>query len=46
MTPHTHISATHGVAVLAFVVASLGTAHLLALTFDNRATRAYLALGF
>lgn len=46
MQPHTHISAVHGIAVLAFVLAAFGTLHLLALGNDNRASRALLALGF
>jgi hypothetical protein len=46
MTPHTHISATHGIAVIALVVAVFGTAHLLALSSDSRAGRALVALGF
>lgn len=46
MTPHTHMSAVHAVAMLAFLVAVLGTIHLLALGSDNRAGRAALALGF
>ncbi len=46
MTPHTHISPVHGIAVIALVVATLGTAHLLALSSDTRTSRALLALGF
>lgn len=46
MQPHTHISAVHLMAMLAFTVAALGTIHLLALTNDNRASRAFIALGF
>lgn len=46
MTPHVHISPVHGIAMLAFVVAAFGTAHLLALSHDNRASRAFVALGF
>jgi hypothetical protein len=45
MTPHAHISAVHLVAALAFTVAALGTMHLIALTNDNRVSRAYVALG-
>ena len=45
MTPHVHLSAVHGIAVIALVVAVLGTAHLLALTNDNRAGRALVSLG-
>jgi hypothetical protein len=46
MTPHVHISAVHGIAILALVVATFGTAHLLALSSDSRPSRALLALGF
>lgn len=46
MEPHVHLSAVHGLAVLALVVAVFGTLHLLALTADNRASRAFVALGF
>lgn len=46
MTPHTHISPVHGIAVVAFSLAVFGTAHLLALTSDSRPARALLALGF
>ncbi|HEY6018779.1 MAG TPA: hypothetical protein VIY48_02485 [Candidatus Paceibacterota bacterium] len=46
MNPHSHLSATHGIAVLAFVFAVFGTAHLLALSADNRLSRAFVALGF
>lgn len=46
MTPHVHISAVHGVAVLAFVIAALGTLHMLALTSDSRPSRALITLGF
>jgi hypothetical protein len=46
MPPHVHISPVHMLAFLAFSVAVLGTAHLVALTVDNRASRAYIALGF
>jgi len=46
MTPHVHISPVHGLAVIALVVAVFGTAHLLTLSHDNRATHAILALGF
>lgn len=46
MTPHVHISPVHMVAFLAFSVAILGTAHLLALTNDNRVSRAFVTLGF
>ena len=46
MDPHAHISAIHLVAFLAATVAIMGTVHLLAIGTDNRASRAYLALGF
>ena len=46
MTPHVHISAVHGIAMMMFIIAAFGTAHLLAIGNDNRASRAYLALGF
>lgn len=44
--PHAHISAVHIVAFLAASVAILGTAHLIAIGSDSRASRAFLALGF
>ena len=46
MTPHVHISPVHGIAVLALIVAVFGTTHLLALTHDNRASRAFVGMGF
>jgi hypothetical protein len=46
MNPHVHLSPVHGVAVIALVVAVFGTAHLLALSSDNRASRALISLGF
>lgn len=46
MTPHTHISPVHGIAVIALILAAFGTAHLLSLSSDNRVTRALAALGF
>ena len=46
MTPHVHLSAVHGVAMIALIVAVFGTAHLLALSSDNRASRALVSLGF
>lgn len=46
MTPHVHLSAVHAIAILALVLAVFGTAHLLALTNDNRLGRALIALGF
>jgi hypothetical protein len=44
--PHAHISPIHLIASVAAVVAIFGTLHLLALTADNRASRAYVSLGF
>lgn len=46
MDPHVHISATHLLAGFAFTVAIFGTLHLLAIGTDNRASRAFVALGF
>lgn len=46
MQPHVHISAVHGVAIVALIVATFGTAHLLALSSDSRASRALVSLGF
>lgn len=46
MDPHVHISPVHLLASVAAVVAVFGTLHLLAITVDNRATRAYVSLGF
>lgn len=43
---HVHMSPTHGVAVIALVIAVFGTAHLLALSSDSRPSRALVALGF
>lgn len=46
MTPHVHISPVHLLAGLAATVAVFGTLHLLCLTTDNRASRAFVSLGF
>lgn len=46
MDAHVHISPVHMLAAVLVGVAVYGTLHLLALTFDNRASRAWLALGF
>lgn len=46
MEPHAHISPVHGLAMCLFVLAVFGTLHLLALSHDNRASRALIALGF
>jgi len=45
-TPHVHISAVHLIAGVAATIAVFGTLHLLALTADNRVSRAFIALGF
>lgn len=46
MQPHVHITPVHLLAAVAAVTAVFGTLHLLALTSDNRASRAFVALGF
>jgi hypothetical protein len=46
MTPHSHMSPVHAVALLALIVAVFGTAHLLSLSADNRLSRAWVSLGF
>jgi hypothetical protein len=46
MTPHVHMSPVQTLAMTAFIVAVLGTLHLLALTNDNRISRAFVAMGF
>lgn len=46
MDPHVHISAVALLASVAATVAVFGTLHLLALTVDNRASRAFISLGF
>jgi hypothetical protein len=46
MTPHVHISPVHMLATIAATVAVFGTLHLLAITHDNRASRAFISLGF
>lgn len=46
MEAHVHITPVHLLASVIAVVAIMGTAHLLALTKDNRASRALVALGF
>lgn len=46
MDPHVHISPIHLLAMIAFSIVVFGTLHLLALSNDNRAARALLALGF
>lgn len=45
MRPHTHMSPVHAVAMLAMVIATLMTIHLLAVSSDSRASRAILAGG-
>lgn len=46
MDPHVHLSPVHLLAGGIFSVILFGTLHLLALTNDNRLSRAFLALGF
>ena len=46
MEPHAHMSPIHAIAMMAFIVAVLGTIHLLALAHDTRASRAFISLGF
>jgi hypothetical protein len=46
MKVHSHISPIHGLAVIALVIVVFGTVHLLALTHDNRFSRAWVSLGF
>lgn len=46
MDPHVHISPVHMLATIAATVAVFGTLHLLALTTDNRASRAFIGIGF
>ncbi len=46
MNPHVHFSPMMMLATIASTVAVFGTLHLLALTNDNRASRAFVALGF
>lgn len=46
MEPHVHISATHLLAGVAATVAVFGTLHLIALSTDNRWSRAFVGLGF
>jgi hypothetical protein len=46
MEPHVHISPVHMLATMLAIVAVFGTLHLLALSTDNRAGRAFMALGF
>jgi hypothetical protein len=43
---HVHLSPVHLLAGGIFSVILFGTLHLLALTNDNRLSRAFLALGF
>lgn len=44
--PHVHVSAVHIIVGLLATIAAFGTLHLLAMTYDNRFTRAWIALGF
>lgn len=46
MDPHVHISPVHLLAFFAACIALFGTAHLLAINYDNRASRAWISLGF
>lgn len=46
MQPHVHIGAVHLLASTAAIVAVFGTLHLLALSTDSRASRAFISLGF
>ena len=46
MEPHVHISPVAMLATIAATVAVFGTLHLLAITQDNRASRAFISLGF
>ena len=46
VTPHVHFSPVMLLASVAATVAVFGTLHLLALTNDNRASRAFVSLGF
>lgn len=46
MQPHVHMSPVHALAMLCVIVIFFGTAHLISLTHDNRASRAMLAMGF
>lgn len=46
MEPHVHITPIHLLASVAAIVAVFGTLHLLAITNDNRASRAFVSLGF
>lgn len=45
MKPHVHLSAVHGLAVLAIIIVVFGTLNLATMTVDNRFTRAIRALG-
>lgn len=46
MERHVHLSPVGMLVTFAFVVAALGTMHLLAITSDTRPARALLAMGF
>lgn len=46
MQSHAHITPVHLAAAALFTFAALGTVHLLVLPRDNRASRAFIALGF
>lgn len=46
METHYHFTAVNAVFIVALVLAVFGTAHLLALNYDNRFSRALISLGF
>lgn len=47
MEAHSHALSGHlAVMIIALVIATLGTIHLLTLTYDNRVSRAVVTLGF
>lgn len=46
MEAHYHFTAITAIWIIALILATFGTLHLLALSFDSRASRALVALGF
>lgn len=46
VSPHVHIGFVSGAVAFLIVFALFGTLHLLALSTDNRWSRAFIALGF
>lgn len=46
MDPHVHITPVHILATTLAVIAVFGTLHLLAMSQESRAGRAFMALGF